>query len=111
MQSNFRRAVIAALLVASMAPGLAQARTFKGSPRAFTVEMGRDGGFFSMVWSLLADVVAGRIPGSGLAVSAFVAKDTTDNGGRMDPNGASLTTTTPTVPEPPDNGGHLDPNG
>jgi len=110
MHSNFRRAVIAALLVASLAPGLAQARAVKSSPRALTVEIGRDGGFFSMVWGLLADVVAGRVPGSSLAFSPTMAKDTTDpgdNGGRLDPNGTTAATATP----PPDNGGHLDPNG
>ena len=108
MHPNFRRAVIAALLVASMVPGLAQARTFKASPRVLAVEMGHDGGFFSMVWSLLTDVIAGRVPGSSLG-SPLMAKDTGDNGGHLDPNGAPATATS--TPPPPDNGGHLDPNG
>jgi hypothetical protein len=97
MQPNFRRAVIAAVIVASLAPGLAQARTFHGSPRALAVEMGRDGGFFSTVWSLLTDVLAGRIP-VALPGVPMTAKDTTDpgdNGGRLDPSG------TPTVVMPP----------
>jgi hypothetical protein len=108
MRPNFRRAVIAALLVASLAPGLAQARVFHESPRALTVEVGRDSGFFSMVWRLLTDVIAGRVPGSSLG-SPLVAKDTGDNGGHLDPNGAPATATS--TPPPPDNGGHLDPNG
>ena len=100
MHRNFRRAAITALLVAALAPGLAQAGTFKGSPRALAVHVGRDGSFFSAVWSLLADVVAGRVPGTGLIGSPLVAKDTTttgdpgDNGGRLDPSG------TPTVMAP-----------
>lgn len=109
MHPNFRRAAITALLVASMVPGLAQARTFKASPRVLTMEIGHDGGFFSTVWHLLADVLAGRVPGSSLAGSSIVAKDTVDNGGRLDPNGAPLATPADTVP--PDNGGRLDPNG
>lgn len=110
MHPTFRRVVIAAILVGSLAPGLAQARTFHGSPKALIVEVGRNGGFFSTVWSLLTDVLAGRVPGSGLAGSPLVAKDTGDNGGHLDPNGAPLTTTSESTP-PPDNGGHLDPNG
>jgi hypothetical protein len=110
MQPNIRRAVIAAILVVSLAPGLAQARTFHGSPRALTVDVGRAGGFFSTVWSLLTDLVAGRVPGSSFGGSPLIAKDTADNGGHLDPNGVPLTTTTDATP-PPDNGGHLDPNG
>jgi hypothetical protein len=110
MHPNFRRAVIVAVIVASLAPGFVQARTSGGSPRALAVEMGRAGGFFSTVWSLLTDVLAGRVPGASLGGSPLIAKDTSDNGGHLDPNGDPLTTTTETTP-PPDNGGHLDPNG
>lgn len=109
MRTTFRRAAITALLVASLAPGLVQGRTFHASSRVLSVEVGRDGGFFSAVWNLLADVITGRAPGTGL-VSSLVANDggTGDNGGRMDPNGSTRSTATP---PPPDNGGHLDPNG
>lgn len=110
MRPTFRRAAVVALTVASLAPGLVQGRTFNASPRLLSVEVGHDGGFFSAVWSLLADVVTGRVPGTGLVGSPLLAKDAVDNGGRMDPNGATLTTPT-TATTPPDNGGHLDPNG
>jgi len=101
MHRHFRRASITALLVASLVPGLAQARTFKVSPRALAVNVERDGSFFSAVWSLLADVLAGRVPGTG--VSGFLLKD--DNGGQLEPNG--LSTATPST----DNGPQLEPNG
>ena len=107
MRPTFRRAATVALVVASLAPGLIQGRTFSASPRLHSVEMGRGGAFLSAVWNLLADVVTGRAPGTGL-VGSLTAKDTTDpgdNGGRLDPNGATTSAT------PPDNGGHLDPNG
>jgi len=102
MHRNFRRAAITVVLVASLAPGLAQAGTSKASPRALTVNMERDGSFFSAVWSLLADVLAGRVPGTG--VSGFLLKD--DDGCQLEPNGSS-TTTTPST----DNGPQLEPNG
>jgi hypothetical protein len=108
MRPTFRRAAITALVVASLAPGLVQARPFNASSRLIPIELGRDGGLFSMVWSLLTDVVSGRVPGTGIVVSPRMAKDATDpgdNGGRMDPNGAAATST------PPDNGGRMDPNG
>ena len=111
MRTTFRRAATAALIVASLAPALVQARPLNTSSRILSVEMGRDGGIFSMVWSLLTDVVTGRVPGTGMATSPLMAKDVTDpgdNGGHLDPNGAT-TSSTPTTP--PDNGGHLDPNG
>jgi len=112
MQPNFRRAVIAVSLAASLAPGLAQARTFRGSARILTLEAVNGGGFFSTVWSLLTDVAAGRVPGSSLAASPLLANDTSDNGGRLDPNGTPTSSvTTDTTTPPPDNGGHLDPNG
>jgi hypothetical protein len=106
MRPTFHRAAIVALLVASLAPGLVQGRPFNAPSKVVAVEIGRDGGLFSMVWSLLTDVLTGRVPGSGLTVVPGMAKD--DNGGRLDPNGAT-TATAPTTP--PDNGGHLDPNG
>jgi len=112
MRPTFRYAAILAVIIASLAPGLAQARPLSVTPRALSVEVGRNGGFFGAVWSLLTDVLTGRVPGTGLAAS--MAKDIVvpgENGGRMDPNGA----TTMTTPAPPDgggdNGGHLDPNG
>ncbi|MFY9821135.1 MAG: hypothetical protein WAM82_07120 [Thermoanaerobaculia bacterium] len=108
MRPTLRRAAITAVVVASLVPGLVQGRTFNASPRLLSVEAGRDGGFLNAVWSLLADVVTGRVPGTSLVGSPLMAKDTTDpgdNGGRMDPNGATTSST------PPDNGGHLDPNG
>src|SRR3954452_8887293 len=98
MHPNFRRAVIAAMLVASLAPGLAQARTFSGSPRGFAHKVERAGGFFNMVWNLLTDVVAGRVPGSSLYGSPSIAKDTDDtgdNGGRLDPNGITTNAANP----------------
>jgi hypothetical protein len=114
MRPTFRRAAIVALVVASLAPGLVQGRTFNGSSRILSVEVGRGGGFLGMAWSLLADVIAGRAPGMSLAGSLIVAKDTGDtgtgdtgdNGGRLDPNGVRTNDTAP-----PDNGGRLDPNG
>jgi hypothetical protein len=107
MRPTFRRAAIVALVVASLAPGLIQGRPFNGCSR---MPAAGNGDFFSMVWSLLADVVSGRVP-VFLPSSPFVAKDTGDpgdNGGRLDPNG-STTTTLP--PDGGDNGGRLDPNG
>ena len=111
MRPTFRYAAILAVVVASLAPGLAQARPLSVAPRALSVEVGRNGGFFGAVWSLLTDVLTGRVPGTGLAGS--MAKDVVEpveNGGRMDPNGAR-TMTTPAPPDGGDNGGHLDPNG
>jgi hypothetical protein len=108
MRPTFRRAAIAAFVIASLAPTLVQGRPFHASSKAISVEVGRDGSLFSMVWSLLTDVLAGRVPGSSLAGSPAMANDTGDNGGHLDPNGAT-TATAPTTP--PDNGGHLDPNG
>ena len=111
MRPTFRHAAILAVLVASLASGLAQARPLSVSPRALSVEVGRGGGFFSAVWSLLADVLTGRVPGTGLAAS--MAKDTVDpgdNGGRLDPSGTPRTTTA-TPPPDGDNGGRLDPSG
>ncbi|HEV7510036.1 MAG TPA: hypothetical protein VGS07_34505 [Thermoanaerobaculia bacterium] len=108
MRPTFRRAAIVALVVASLAPALIQGRTFNASAQVVSAEVGHGGSLFSMVWSLLADVLAGRVPGSGLAGSPVMAKDTVDNGGHMDPNGTTMTA----PPAPPvDNGGHLDPNG
>ncbi len=112
MYPSFRRAAIAALVVATLAPALVQARPFTGSPRALSVEVSRDGGFFGMVWSLLTDVLAGRAPGSSLAGSRILAKDASDNGGRLDPSGIpGATTTTPLPPPGGDNGGRMDPSG
>lgn len=108
MRPTFRRAAIAALVVASLAPGLVQGRPFNAPSGVLPIELGRDGGLFGVVWSLLIDVVSGRVPGTGLAVSPRMAKDATDpgdNGGRMDPNGSAATST------PSDNGGRMDPNG
>jgi hypothetical protein len=99
MRLTFRRAAIVALVVASLAPGLVQARPIHVSSRMVAVEVGRDEGFFRMVWSLLADVLTGRVPGTGLAGSLK-----TDNGGQLEPNGSSST-------PPSDNGPQLDPNG
>jgi hypothetical protein len=103
MLPTFRRAAIAALVVASLAPGLVQGRTFNASSRTVSVEVGRSGGFFSMVWSLLADVLTGQVPGTGL--TGLLMK--TDNGGQLEPNGSTTATTSP----PSDNGPQLDPNG
>jgi hypothetical protein len=103
MRPTFRRAATAALVVASLAPGLIQGRTFSVSSRNVSAEVGRSGGFFSMVWSLLADVLTGQVPGTGL--TGLLMK--TDNGGQLEPNGTSSTTT----PPPADNGPQLEPNG
>jgi hypothetical protein len=58
-----------------------------------------------MVWSLLTDVVAGRVPGTGATGLLLKA----DNGGQLEPNG--LNTTNATTPPPTDNGPQLEPNG
>jgi hypothetical protein len=106
MRSAFRRATIAALVVAFLAPGLIHARPFdRSSGRSHAVsDVARDGGFFSMVWNLLANLWPGS--GAGLADSAAVSADTTPP---PPPSTATATATTP--PPPPDNGGHLDPAG
>ena len=96
MHSAFRRATIAALVVAFLAPGLIHARPVDPSARLNAAsEVSRGGGFFEMVWNLLTELVLGR----GLG-SPTVANDTTtdpgDNGGHLDPSGVT-TTTTPTT--------------
>ena len=106
MRLTFRRAAIVALVAASLAPGLVEGRSFNGSSRIPAPGMGREGSFFSMVWSLLTDVVSGRVPVL-LTGSPFVAKDTGttgDNGGQLEPNGSSSTPSS-------DNGPQLEPNG
>ncbi|HSS51859.1 MAG TPA: hypothetical protein VLX28_23195 [Thermoanaerobaculia bacterium] len=103
MHPTFRRAAIVALVVASLAPGVIQARTFNVSSITVSARVAQSGGFFSMVWSLLADVLTGQAPGTG--VTGLLMK--TDNGGQLEPNGTSTTTPTPPV----DNGPQLDPNG
>src|SRR5216683_2306301 len=105
MCSALRRATVTVVVIALLAPGLVQARPFDWlaqSPSSARV-VSHERGFFSMVYDLLANIVTGRFGAS--PVGSATAKDTTDNGGRLDPNG--LTQTDP----PPDNGGHLDPNG
>ena|SRR5436309_4048364 len=97
MRSAFRRATIAALVVAFLAPGLIHARTFERSSGRVNAasEASRDGGFLSAVWNLLTKL-------SGLAGLPSVSSDT------MTP--PPSTATTP-PPPPPDNGGRLDPVG
>jgi hypothetical protein len=97
MCSAFRRATMTVVVIAMLAPGFTQARSFDGVAQrpSSASTMSCDGGFFSMVYNLLANIVTGRF---GLRpVGSATAKDTT----------APLTQTDP----PPDNGGHLDPNG
>jgi len=102
MCSALRRATVTAAVIALLAPGFIQARPFdwvvQRPSAASTVS--HDGGFFSMVYDLLANIVAGRF-GTSLIGSA-TAKDTTNP---VNPNAATQTD------PPPDNGGHLDPNG
>jgi hypothetical protein len=101
MRPAFRRAAIVALVVAFLAPGLIHARPFDGSMGAISAasDVSRDGGFFSMVWNLLAKLWSER--GVGAAGSPTVAKDAAP----------PVSTTAATPPPPPDNGGHLDPSG
>jgi hypothetical protein len=105
MRSALRRATITAVVIALLAPGLIEARPFdwvalRPSPAS---TMSRDGGFFSMVYNLLANIVTGRFGVSPLG--SATAKDSTDNGGQREPNGSSST------PPSSDNGPQLDPNG
>jgi hypothetical protein len=101
MCSALRRAAITALIIAFLAPGLSHARPFDwvAQNHSSTSAMSREGGFFSMVYNLLANIVTGRFCVSHVGPTS-VAKDTI--------NGL---TQTQTDPPPPDNGGHLDPNG
>jgi len=105
MCSALRRATVTAAVIALLAPGFIQARPFdrvaQRPSSASTVS--HDGGFFIMVYNLLANIVTGRFGVS--PIGSATAKDTTDNGGHLDPNGLNQTE------PPPDNGGHLDPNG
>ncbi|HSS79243.1 MAG TPA: hypothetical protein VLV54_21160 [Thermoanaerobaculia bacterium] len=105
MCSALRRATVTVAVIALLAPGLIQARPFdwvtQSPPSASTVS--HNAGFFSMVYNLLANIVTGRFGAS--PIGSATAKDSTDNGGRLDPNGLNQTD------PPPDNGGHLDPNG
>ncbi len=103
MRSAFRRATIAALVVAFLAPGLIHARPFNGSSGKVDAvsDVARDGGFFSMVWNLLANPWGS----AGLVGSLFVANDTVP----PSPTSGAAATTPP--PPPDDNGGRLDPVG
>ena len=100
MRSAFRRATIAALVVAFLAPGLIHARPLnRPSGMSHTMsDVARDGGFFSMVWNLLTN------PWGGVGLIGSVANDT------VPPPPAGSSATTP-PPPPDDNGGHLDPVG
>jgi hypothetical protein len=105
MRSALRRATVTAVVIALLAPGLIQARPFDWlaqSPSSASA-VSRDGGFFSVVYNLLANIVTGRFGVS--PIGSATAKDTTDNGGQLEPNGLN--------PPPPssDNGPQLDPNG
>ncbi|HEX4963845.1 MAG TPA: hypothetical protein VF173_23675 [Thermoanaerobaculia bacterium] len=109
MCSALRRAAITAVVVAFLVPGFLQARSASSPVRHASAIHGVsfDGGFFSTVWNLLANLPAGR----GLT-TVVVAQDGdgSDNGGHLDPNGLNVATPPPAT-TPPDNGGHLDPNG
>jgi hypothetical protein len=100
MHPTFRRAAIAAVVVASMAPGLVQGSSFHGSSRIVAAQGGQDVGFLSAVWSLLTEMLTGRIP-VVLPGVPMTAKDTTDpgdNGGRLDPSGTPSVVTPPPSP-------------
>ena len=104
MRSAFRRATIAALIAAFLAPGLIHARPFDRSAGKVNAasEVSRGGVSFSAVWNLLAKLWSGS-GGASLAGSLSVLSDT------MPPPPPSTATTPP--PPDGDNGNHLDPNG
>src|SRR5947209_20510031 len=97
MHSAFRRATIAALVVAFLAPGLIHARPVDPSARLNAAsEVSRDGGFFEMVWNLLTRLVLGRGLGSPTVANDGTTTDPGDTGGHLDPSGVT-TTSTPTT--------------